>query len=407
MIQIEKDFERINSITEEGLGINRLAYTIQEREAINYVKEECIRANMSVKIDNCGNLIARREGQDDKLGSIATGSHLDTVYEGGKYDGTTGVIAGLQAIRNINEKKIKTKRPIELIVFACEESSRFGVSTLGSKAMVGEVDFSKIKSLKDKDNITIENACKNIGLNIEQTNQCKREKNSIKSFIELHIEQSPYLERDNLDIGIVTGISAPTRLNVKIKGLAEHSGSTRMFERQDALVGASRIVLAVKEFAEKEARNNTVGTVGTINVKPGAMNVIPGYAEVNIDIRGIIKKSIDNVTKNLINYFGKIEKDLELKVSWEILSEEEPILTDKRIQSVLEKKCIDLGLRHTYMNSGAGHDAMNMARMWPTGMIFIPSKKGISHNPNEYTDISYIKKGTILLEKTLVELANL
>ncbi len=406
MKRIEKDFEVINLITEKGLGINRLSYTKYERKAINYIKEECVKADMSVKIDNCGNLIARREGIDSKTSAVATGSHLDTVYEGGKYDGTVGVLAGIEAIRNLKDKNIRTKRPIELIVFACEESSRFGISTLGSKAMTGKVNFDKIRNIKDKDDITIEEAYQKIGLDINKTKNCIREKDSIKSFLELHIEQSPYLERDELDVGIVTGISAPTRFNVKIKGLAEHSGSTRMFERQDALVGASKIVLAVKKFAEEESKNSTVGTVGTLRVKPGAINVIPGYTELKIDIRGIIKESIDRVCDNIIKYFGTLEEELKLVVNWEIISNEMPILTDKTIQNTLEKNSKKLGLKYTYMNSGAGHDAMNMAKIWPTGMIFIPSKKGISHNPKEFTDLSYIKKGARLLEETLVELAN-
>ena len=403
--RIENDLIEISKYTSKGNGINRLAYTNEERGALEFINKLLIKEGLETKIDSCGNLIARREGLDTSLPAVACGSHIDSVYDGGKFDGTIGVLAGLEVIRSLNEKNIKTLHPIELIVFACEESSRFGVSTIGSKAMVGNLDVNLISDLKDKNGVTIQQAFKNCNLDFNSICNSKREKEEIEAFLELHIEQGPYLEENNVPIGIITGIAAPTRLRIRIKGVASHSGSTSMLKRKDALLGAAEISLLVEKEAKLESYRDTVGTVGTLNILPGAMNVVPGYAEMQVDIRGIYKDSIGKILNNLINGIKEVEKNRKLDITWEIISSEDPALTDNTIQEMLVNNCKVLGLDYKIMYSGAGHDAMNMAKTYPTGMIFIPSKNGLSHNPNEFTCIDDIGKGTILLEKTLVDLA--
>lgn len=403
--RLEKTFEEINKFTKTGKGMNRLAYSLEEREALKYIEDICIAEGMDTIIDSCGNLIATRDGEDSSLPAVACGSHIDTVYEGGKYDGTIGVLLGLEAIRSLNDNKIKTIHPIELIVFACEESSRFGVSTIGSKAMAGNLDIESISNLKDKNEISIKEAFKASNLEFASLDKCKRLEGELAAFLELHIEQASYLEDHELQIGVVTGIAAPTRLKVMVKGIAAHSGSTSMLNRNDALLGGAEIALLVEKLAKEETIRDTVGTVGVFDIKPGAMNVVPGYAEMKIDIRGIHKDSKEVVLKGLTEGIDEIAKNRALEITWEIMSHEDPALTDKNIQEKLISNCQGLGLKYTLMPSGAGHDAMNMARICPTGMIFIPSKDGISHNPDEYTSMEDIHRGGKLLEETLLDLA--
>ena len=240
--RIKNDLLEISKYTSDGKGINRLAYTSEERSALEFLEKELIKEGLTTKMDPCGNLIARRKGVDPTLPAVACGSHIDSVYEGGRYDGTIGVLAGIEAIRNLNQNDIKTLHPIELIIFACEESSRFGVSTLGSKAMAGNLDLNSISNLKDKDGITIQQAFENCNLDFNSIQKSKREKNELKTFLELHIEQGPNLEEKGIPIGIITGIAAPTRLMIKIEGVASHSGSTSMLNRKDALLDRKSVV---------------------------------------------------------------------------------------------------------------------------------------------------------------------
>ena len=405
LVRYESVFEEINKYGRTNIGISRLAYTPEERGALKYIENLCIREGMVTRIDACGNLIARREGHNPTLPAIACGSHIDTVYEGGKYDGTVGVLTGLEVIRSLNDKHIRTLHPIELIIFACEESSRFGVSTIGSKAMVGSLKVDSIVNLIDKNGISIQQAFIDCNLDFNSLDSCRRSKDEIKAFLELHIEQGPHLEDNNLQIGIITGIAAPTRLRIKVKGVASHSGSTSMLDRKDALLGSAEIALILEKAAREESYQGTVGTVGTLDIKPGAMNVVPGYAEMQIDIRGIFKSSKEIVLKNLIEGVKTVGKNRGLDITWEIISNEDPALTDDKIQKILISNCENIGLDYTLMLSGAGHDAMNMAKLYPTGMIFIPSKDGLSHNPKEYTSMTDITNGMILLENTLLDLA--
>lgn len=403
--RFKKNFNDINKFTKEGKGINRLAYSFEKKEALEYLESICIEEGMDTRMDPCGNLIVTRQGKNPELPTVSCGSHIDTVYEGGKYDGTIGVLLGLEAMRSLNDKNIQTLHPIELIIFAGEESSRFGVSTIGSKAMVGSLDAESISNLKDRDGISIQESFEENELNFESIYKCERSKEELKAFLELHIEQGPKLDEKGLQIGVVTGIAAPTRLKVMIEGVAAHSGTTSMLNRKDALLGASEIILLVEKLAKEETHHDTVATVGVLDIKPSAMNVVPGYAEMKIDIRGIYEDSKEKVFKGLKKRIKRVAKDRKLNITWENISHEEPVLTDSSIQEKLISNCESLGLKYTSMPSGAGHDAMNMTKICPTGMIFIPSKNGISHNPEEYTSMDDILNGGKLLEKTLLDLA--
>ncbi len=403
--RIKKTLNNLNYFGALENGITRLAYTEDDQKARNYIIDLCKQEGLEVRIDECGNIFARRKGAQPSSTVVACGSHIDTVIEGGQFDGSLGVVAALEVIRSLNEKKIQTKHPIELIVFACEESSRFGYSTLGSKAIAGFLDIEAISHLKDKENISVEEAFKKFDLDFNNIHKAKQNGQLYKAFLELHIEQGVHLEKKKKEIGVVTGIAAPTRIKVYIKGTAAHSGSTAMDFRKDALTGASEITLELEKIARKESSHGTVATVGVLEVGPGAMNVIPGLVKMQIDIRGIDKDSKERVLKHLYKSLEKIHSERDLEVEWEIISDESPVLLNKEIIHTIEETCIEEGFNYEKFPSGAGHDAMNMAKICPTGMIFVPSKDGLSHNPDEYTSWEDISKGTLLLEKVIEKLA--
>jgi hydantoinase/carbamoylase family amidase len=404
--RIERTLNEINRFGYSDKGINRLAYSKDEQQASGYLIQACQEEGMQVRVDECGNIIARREGVNPDLPVVAFGSHLDSVIQGGKYDGTIGVVAGLEVIRMLNEKRIETEHPIELISFACEESSRFGVSTIGSKMMAGKITKESISQLTDQKGISIHEAFTECGLNFEHVEKAARSKQEFKAFLEMHIEQGPYLETTNNKIGIVTGIAAPTRLKVEVNGKASHSGTTSMDYRKDALLGASEIALYLERLAKSESGNGTVATIGVMDVKPGAMNVVPGFVDMYIDIRGTSTTSKLDVLNDLLLCFRDVSSRRGLMIDWEVLSDEEPVLLDQNLTKLLSETCEKLGISYVQMPSGAGHDVMNMAHLCPSGLIFVPSLDGLSHHPNEFTALDEIVIGIKLLEEMILNLSN-
>lgn len=368
-------------------GVTRLAYTKEEMLAKEYITRLCEKEGLSVREDECGNIIARREGRHPSLPAIACGSHIDSVIEGGYFDGTIGVLGALEVIRRFNEKNIQTDRPLELISFACEESSRFGVSTIGSKLMAGLIKKEELANLKDKKGIFFSQAVEECGYSFEEIEKAKRGKEELCLFLEMHIEQGSTLENENEQIGIVTGIASPTRIHVEVQGKASHSGTTMMNMRKDALLGASEISLAVEEAAQEEAKYGTVATVGVLEVKPGAMNVVPGVSEMKIDVRSISYESKQRVIQNILKQFDRVGRERDLKIKWMFLSDDQPIQLDLGVIQTLSHTAESLNIPYLLMPSGAGHDAMNMSRLCPTGLIFVPSRDGLSHHPDEFTSL--------------------
>jgi len=403
--RFKQTLDELTAFGGSDLGVNRLAYTDTEREATAFIKDLCEKEGLKVRQDAVGNLIARREGQFPELPVVAFGSHIDSVYEAGKYDGPVGVIAGLEVMRNLNEKNVVTKHPLELIVFACEESARFGFSTLGSKAMTGILKKEDIVDLKGKDGHFLRDEFSKYSMSIDNIEQAKRDGKEFKIFLELHIEQGPVLESERKQIGIVTAIAAPTRFQLLLSGLASHSGTTPMGYRKDAFLGASEIALALEAAALSEAAYGTVATVGVCNVSPGAMNVVPGHVEMKIDIRGTSVDSKAEVVKELKKVIQEIKEKRGITVINNELCDELPVDMEQKVIKSLKETCEMNGIDYTLMPSGAGHDAMNMARLCSTGLIFIPSKDGLSHNPAEYSTLEQIGVGVTLLEKEILKWA--
>ncbi|WP_262176439.1 Zn-dependent hydrolase [Saccharococcus sp. Marseille-Q5394] len=404
--RLRQSFEELARFTDEGEGINRLAYTETERNARDFLMKQLELAGLTVRIDYAGNVIARREGRSPDLPAVATGSHIDSVYAAGEFDGTAGVLVALEIMRSLADEGVETEHPLEVIIFACEESARFGASTLGSKAMSGRLDPAYTRSLTDKNGITLMQAFEENGLDLEEVHLAKRFRDEIKAFVELHVEQGPVLEKQEAAIGVVTAIAAPIRFHVHIDGTADHSGTTPMDYRHDALLGGAEIALAVEKAALAELTYGTVGTVGVFSIEPGAMNVVPAATDLYVDIRGTNVESRQRVVDALATAVNDTAKKRGLDIWMDEMSREEPVQMDSELVAGLKAICEEKGVVWLEMPSGAGHDSMNMASLCPTGMIFVPSKDGISHNPAEYTSMEQLMVGAEVLHAFMLRQAN-
>lgn len=395
----------LNELGETDRGIERVAYTYEEYIAKQYLMREGTLLGLETEIDAAGNVIVRLPGADDSLPPVIIGSHLDTIYQGGRYDGLLGVVAGFEIIRSIKEAEIRTQHPIELIGFTCEESSRFNFATLGSKVMMNKVDLATLENLQDRNGVSLREAVKEQGLELDQFPQADQSNRRVKAFYELHIEQGPKLIKENKQIGIVTGIAAPLRLAIHISGKSSHSGTTGMKNRRDALLAAAELSLAVEEAGLLEDEYETVATVGVLDISPRAMNVVPGSASLKVDIRSIYADSRERVLERIKEKAEQIEKKRATPISMEIIQNDDPVMMDEDLAQSVAATCEEVGVSYMFMASGAGHDAMNTASRWPATLIFVPSVDGLSHHPDEFTEEKDIEIGVTVLEMEVLKQA--
>lgn len=404
MQRIQTIIEKLATISSQQSELTRLAFSKEDEIAHDYVTELCRKYDLSVRRDEIGNLFIRKAGTEDHLPAVAFGSHIDTVVNAGKFDGPLGSVGGLEILFQLCEQNLQTRYPLELIIFTCEESSRFNYATLGSKVMCGITDQAALSKLRDKEGNDLAQAMAEIGFDFGKVNQAKREAKEFKCFFELHIEQGPRLENEGKAIGVVTGIAAPIRAIVKIQGQADHSGATAMHYRHDALLGGAELALAIEQAAI-DAEHSTVATVGNLTAKPGVMNVVPGYCELLVDIRGIHSGARESVLIALKQKIEQISQTRGLSVELQLISKDEPIVLPEQMVQQISQASQQLGYSYEIMPSGAGHDAMHMATLCPTGMIFVPSRYGISHNPLEFTEWKDIEAGIKVLQKVVLEQA--
>lgn len=403
--RLESDLSALGKIGKlENGGYTRLAFSAEDMAAKAWLQKAMEDAGLVVSVDPFGNMRGRRAGSED-LPAVMIGSHIDTVPEGGNFDGVIGVLSGLEVIRVLNDEGLVTKRPVEIVNFSAEESSRFGMATMGSKAMAGKLDVKTLKQLIDKDGISLYEALKDCGYDADEIASSRIKPEQIHAFLEMHIEQGPVLEHSDCSLAIVTAIAAPTRFKVSIEGRADHSGNTPMHLRRDALAGASELVLGVERITANEAGERTVGTVGYQYISPGVMNVIPGKVELGIDIRDVDMADKDKAVAAVLNLMTEISERRGLEISYQQLCNDEPVALSERVINTLKEAADEAGLDNILMPSGAGHDAMNMARLTDSGMIFIPSINGVSHNIAESSKIEDICTGTNLLLQTTLKLA--
>ena len=407
MIQRErlvKDFEAMAQLTAPGEGINRLAFTDADWAGRQYIIDRMIDAGLSVEIDDFGNVIGYKIGKKPDLPAVMVGSHTDSVPNGGNYDGVVGVLSAIEVIRSMIDDGYEHDHTIAVVSFMCEESGRFGNATLGSKAMRGELTLQDLHHLVDKQGISLYEALKGRNLNPDgiETMAYKR---PVKSFTEIHIEQGEVLEHEQKTIGIVTGIAAPERFYVTIRGNADHSGATPMNLRHDALCGASKIILGIEEIASMQEEPPVVGTVGVVEVTPGAMNVIPGAVKLGVDIRSISKVARNSVVTLVKEFIDITAEKRGLSYTIETIAQDHPVEMHPAMIREIEEAVKSVGVEYMTIPSGAGHDAMHWAEVVPTGMIFIPCRDGISHNPAEFAEMDDIVTGAAVLDKVLRKLS--
>ena len=406
-----KRFERnFNAISEfgalKGGGLTRLAFSKEDLEARKFLINLIEKNGFKLKIDNVGNIYAiYDDGCEADAKPVCVGSHIDSVPNGGFYDGTLGVMAGLEALSSIKEAGIKLKRPLWLINFSCEESSRFKTATIGSKIISGKLSQQRLHELKDEDGISLFEAMSAAGFKPQNLDEAILKENSLHAYLELHIEQGPVLERSDISVGVVSGIAAPIRFEITIQGKADHSGATPMNMRSDALLAASHIIIAANKFAKN--KKTAVATVGYVHAKPGVLNVVPGEARLGVDLRDIDKASLEELNLELRNFVGELSR--ELKFSYEIreLSSDEPVKLSEHAINLLEDEAKKLGIKTLTLPSGAGHDAMNLTKLASSvGMLFIPCVDGISHNTKEAINFKDAVSATKILTNALIRLLN-
>ena len=407
MIQRErlvKDFEAMAQLTAPGEGINRLAFTDADWAGRQYIIDRMTDAGLFVEIDDFGNVIGYKLGKKPDLPVVMVGSHTDSVPNGGNYDGVVGVLSAIEVIRSMIDDGYEHDHTIAVVSFMCEESGRFGNATLGSKAMRGELTLQDLHRLVDKQGISLYEALKGRNLNPDgiETMAYKR---PVKSFTEIHIEQGKVLEHEQKTIGIVTGIAAPERFYVTIRGNADHSGATPMNLRHDALCGASKIILGIEEIASMQEEPPVVGTVGVVEVRPGAMNVIPGAVKLGVDIRSISKVARNSVVTLVKEFIDITAEKRGLSYTIETIAQDHPVEMHPAMIREIEEAVKSVGVEYMTIPSGAGHDAMHWAEVVPTGMIFIPCRDGISHNPAEFAEMDDIVTGAAVLDKVLRKLS--
>ena len=381
-------------------GCCRLALSKLDGEGRDLFVKWCKEAGCEINFDQAGNIYARRAGTDKSASAVATGSHLDTQPHGGKFDGIYGVLAGLEVIRVLNDHKLKTKHPIDVIVWTNEEGVRFSPPMGGSSVFAGSLPLESFHDASTSDGSSVIKDLNNLGYFGESI---PGERN-LSCLIEAHIEQGPILEDANLEIGVVTQVQGVRVLIVNVEGEDGHGGTVPMNSRKDAFRGGIEIAKSVLDYTENIDSRARM-TIGNFDVSPGGNSTIPGHVTFSIDIRHPESKILDEIEDYIRAKILEASKNLSLKVTLEQWLRNAPISFDKEIISEIESVADELGYTNQKMPSGAGHDAMNIAKVTPTAMIFVPCKNGISHNESEYASPEQLAAGTNVLLHTMMRRA--
>lgn len=373
----------------------RVAYTQGDIEGRAWFVELMTKAGLNPIIDSAGNIIGKRKGKNNSLKPIGFGSHIDMVPDGGNYDGTLGSLSALEVIEVLNENKIVTQHPLEVIIFGNEEGG-----TIGSKAIAGLLTDELLKKTSQS-GVSMAEGIKAIGGNPDNIQSCKRNKGDLHAWLELHIEQGGILDNENIQIGVVEGIVGMRDWDVTIEGFANHAGATPMNIRKDALLAASKLVIAVNEVINS-VPGRQVGTVGKISSSPGASNVIPGNVVMSLEIRDLSFEKVEMLFGEVQKRAEQIASTSKTKISFSPLFELKPALATKALQEKINASAKALGFTTKFMQSGAIHDSQNMSLIAPMAMIFVPSVGGISHSPKEFTKAVDMTNGANVLLNTII-----
>src|SRR6202789_3149556 len=411
-VQIDRDrllsdIEMLASFSDDTPpGISRLVFADADQEARIWLKAQCRDAGLSVREDAVGNMFARWTGARPELGAVGTGSHIDAIPHSGKFDGTVGVLGGLEAIRALQRSGFAPQRSIELLLFTAEEPTRFGLGCLGSRMLSGGLDSAADAHLKDSEGRTLAQLRAAAGFH-GSLDEVRLQDGYYGAFVELHIEQGPLLEKEGLPVGIVTSIAAPAALRISIEGEGGHAGGVLMPDRKDAFCAAAEIVLAVEQSALATGAIDSCGTVGKCHIFPGNVNSIPSRVDMEVDIRDTDEQRRNGVLREIGVACTRVAAKRNVQVRVTLISADLPATASPLIIEAAVQAAAENGLAYKKMVSRAYHDSLFMARIAPVGMVFIPCRSGGSHRPDEYSSPQEIENGVKVLASTLARLSML
>jgi len=399
------ELQELARITEaQAPAVTRVVFTPHDRQARQWLRDRCQAAGLALREDAIGNVFARWEGTEPSLPPVVTGSHTDAIPNAGAYDGTVGVLGGLEALRALREAGFQPRRSLEVLMFTSEEPTRFGIGCLGSRLMARAALPAKVDLLRDAEGKTVREAAREAGYS-GALEEVAVQEGAIGAFIELHIEQGPLLEKEKIEIGVVTAIAAPASMRIGFEGEGGHAGTVLMPERRDALCGAAELVLAV-EAAGRAGSADTVATTGVLRPFPGAINSVPSKALLEIDVRDVAQAPRDAAVERILTAAAEIGQRRQLNVRAEMINADPPATSSPVLLQAIEDSCRHQGRTFRRMPSRAYHDSLFMARLCPTAMIFIPCRGGVSHRPDEYSTPESVAQGTAVLAEALAILSH-
>ncbi|RTR36396.1 Zn-dependent hydrolase [Robertmurraya yapensis] len=382
---------RLNEIAKIGLtndkGSNRPGFSEEELAVKSLVSEWMEEAGLEVNRDGAGNIIGRLSGSDPSLPTIMSGSHVDSIPNGGHFDGPLGVLLALEVVEAWKAIGYHPRKSYEVIIFSDEEGARFNGGLLGSQGMTGDYDIEELKKLISIDDLSFEEVLKSVGLSVESYEKSLRDFSNVEIFVEVHIEQGKRLEKLDLPCGIVNGIAGPYWLEVNFTGKAGHAGNTPMDDRTDALVAASEFITKVSKLP-RSINDTSVATIGKMEISPNGVNVIPGEVKLFVDIRDIFKESRNQLVDTVILEAENIAKEHQVSLSYTKKMNNPPVPIKENVQLLLEDVLQEHGITPVRIPSGAGHDAMIIGKQTDIAMIFVKSIEGISHNPSEWSTLN-------------------
>ncbi len=380
-------------------GVSRVAYSDADVAGRRYVMSLMEAAGLKPRIDAAGNISALRAGSDASLPPVLFGSHIDSVPNGGNFDGDLGSLAAIEVVQSLNESAITTRRPLEVAIWCNEEGVAYNNGVYGSRAAAGHLDPGELELVWN--GVIKADAIRKVGGNSDRIADARRKPGSFHCYLELHIEQGGTLDQEGIPIGVVEGIVAIDRYEVEIRGFANHAGTTPMPQRRDALLAASYLTVAVNEIVRREP-GRQVGTVGQIAVTPNAPNVVPGVVKLTVELRDLSSAKIAKLAEQIKERAREIGMQTQTGIEMRQAAHHAEALATPEVQSSIEKACAKLGLQSRRLPSGAGHDAQMMATLGPMGMIFIPSVGGISHSPKELSRWEDCARGAEVLMETVL-----
>jgi ureidoglycolate amidohydrolase len=400
------EIEELAMISEaEPPVVTRIVFSPADLKARAWLIARCEEAGLAVRQDAIGNMFVRWAGSDPGAPALGTGSHIDAIPNAGKYDGVVGVLGGLEAIRSLQRSGFRPKHSVELLVFTSEEPTRFGIGCLGSRLLSGTMTPDSARKLVDKEGAALEEVRRSAGYKAP-LEEVRLRDGYYKAFVELHIEQGPLLEQQQIPLGIVTSIAAPASLRITIEGAGGHAGAVLMPERRDALCAASELVLAIEDAAKTSGAIDTVATVGICDVFPGAVNSIPSRVSLTLDIRDTDLARRDTAMRAIETAQKTIAAKRNVAIREEIVNADAPAQCAPEIVEALSQACAKHNLASMKMVSRAYHDSLFMSRIAPVAMLFIPCFKGYSHRPDEFASPEDIGRGVLVLAETLAALAS-